>query len=61
MSLSCKKHTDNIGSKKVIMTSKVFRQALTCADCVAEKSRSLKQKANKKLVWDKITPKSFIY
>ena len=25
--LSCKKHTDNIGSRKVIMTNKEVRQA----------------------------------
>ena len=25
--LSCKKHTDNISSRKVIMTNKVVRQA----------------------------------
>ena len=35
--LSCKKHTDNIGSNKVIMTIKVIRQASKCANCVAEK------------------------
>ena len=35
--LSCRKHTDNIGWQK----SK-------CTNCVAEKSRFLKQKSNKK-------------
>ena len=48
--LSCKKHTDNIGSRKVIMTNKVVRQASKCANCIAEKSKFLKQKSNKKLV-----------
>ena len=59
--LSCTKHTDNIGSKKVIMTNKVVRQSSKCANCVANKSRFLKQKSNKKTGWDKINPKLFIY
>ena len=46
--LSCRKHTDNIGLKKVIMTNKVIRQKSKCTNCVAEKSRFLKQKSNKK-------------
>ena len=41
--LSCKKHIGNIGSKKVIVTNKVVRQASKCAHCVSEKSRFLKQ------------------
>ena len=45
--LSCQKHTDNIGSKKVIMTNKVVRQAAKCANYVVEKSRFLKQKCFK--------------
>ena len=44
--LSCKKHIDNIGSKKVVMTNKVIRQTSRCANCVAKKSRFLKQKSN---------------
>ena len=59
--LSCKKYADNIDSKKVIMTNKVIKQASKCARCVAEKSRFLKQKSNKKTGWDKINPKLFIY
>ena len=35
--LSCKKHTDNIGSKKVTMTNKLIRQSSKCASYVAEK------------------------
>ena len=35
--LSCKKHTYNVGSKKVIMTIKIVRQSSTCANRVAEK------------------------
>ena len=46
--LSCRKHTDNIGLKKVIMINKVIRQKSKCTNCVAEKSRFLKQKSNKK-------------
>ena len=48
--LSCKKHTDNTGSKKVIMTNKVIRQTSICANCADEKSKFLKQKSNKKLI-----------
>ena len=59
--LSCKKHTDNTGLKKVIMTNKVIRQASKCTNCVAEKSRFLKQKSNKKTDWEKINLKIFIY
>ena len=40
--LSCRKHTDNIGSKKVIMKKKVIRQASKCINCGAKKSRFLK-------------------
>ena len=43
------------------MTNTVIRQASKCATCVAEKSKILKQKSNKKTVWDKINPKYFIY
>ena len=46
--LGCRKHTDNIGPRKVIMTNKVVRQSFKCANCVAEKSRFLKPKSNKK-------------
>ena len=44
--LSCKKHIDNTGSKKVVMTNKVIRQTSKHANCVAKKSRFLKQKSN---------------
>ena len=58
--LSCRKHIDNIGSKKVIMKNKVIRETSKCANCVAEKSRFLKQmsnkKSNKKTSGDKINP-----
>ena len=48
--LSFKKHTDNIGSKKVAMKNKVIRKKSKCANCVDEKSRFLKQKSNKKII-----------
>ena len=41
--LRCRKHTDIICSRKVIMTNKVIRQTSKCANCVAEKSK-LKKK-----------------
>ena len=47
--------------KKITMTNEVIRQASKCAYCVAENSRFLKQKSNKKTGWDKINPKFFIY
>ena len=46
--LSFKKHTDKIGSIKVIMTNKVVRQSSKCAHCAAEKSKFLTQKSKKK-------------
>ena len=43
------------------MTNRVLRQASKCATCVAEKSRFLKQKLNKKSGWNNINPKLFVY
>ena len=59
--LSCKKHTDNIGSKKVIMTNKVITEKSRCANCVAKKLRFLKRKSNKKSNLNKLNPKLFKY
>ena len=59
--LSCRKHIDNIGSKKVIMTNKVVREKSRCANCMSDKSRSLKQRPNKKSNSNRINPKLFIY
>ena len=59
--LSCKKHTNNIGSKKLIMISKVVREKSRCANCMVDQSRFLKQKLNKKSGWNNINPKLFIY
>ena len=59
--LSCKKHSNNIGSKKVIMTNKVIRERSRCANCMPDKSGFLKRKPNKKSTWNNINPKRFIY
>ena len=59
--LSCKKHTDNIGSKKVIMANKIVRHTSKCANFIAEKSRFLKQNSNRKTCWNKMNPKLLIY
>ena len=59
--LSCRKHIDNIGSKKVIMTNKVVREKSRCANCMSDKSRFLKQRPNKKSNSNRINPKLFIY
>ena len=59
--LSCKKHTDNIGSKEVTMRNKVIREKSRCANCMSDKSRFLKQKCNKRSDWKNINPKLFIY
>ena len=39
--------------QKIIMINKVIRQVSRCANCVAGKSRILKQKSNKKIVGTK--------
>ena len=44
----------------VIMTNKVVRQSSKCANCVAKKSKFLKQKSNNKSNLNKINPKLFI-
>ena len=46
----CKKQTDNVSSKKVIMRNKVIRDKSRCANCMSNKSRFLKQKHNRKVV-----------
>ena len=58
---SCRKQTNNIGSKKVIMTNKVIRQVSKCANCIAENSMFLTKRANKKSGLDKSNPTLFIY
>ena len=48
--LSCKKHTNNIRSKIVIMTNKLIKEKSRCANCRVDKSRFLISKHNKKVV-----------
>ena len=43
------------------MANKVVRQSSKCANCVAEKSRFLKQKSNKKLVGTRSILNFYIY
>ena len=45
--LVCKKHTDNYGSKNVIITNEVIRNKSRCSICLNDKSRFMKQKNNK--------------
>ena len=59
--LGCKKHTDNIGSKKVTMANKVIRAKSRCANCMSDKSRFLKQEPNKKSGWNNVNPKLYVY
>ena len=46
--LSCRKHTEKIGPRKVIITNKVVRQTSSCANCVAKKLIFSKNKSSKK-------------
>ena len=46
--LACRKHTNNIDSRKVTMTNKVVRDKSRCEEYLSDKSRFLKQKPNKK-------------
>ena len=46
--LACRKHTNNIASRKVTMTNKVVRDKSRCGEYLSDKSRFLKQKPNKK-------------
>ena len=61
--LSCREHTNSIGSKRVTMTNKGVRDKSMCAKCSSDKSRFMaqedsksnqkkkdKQKPNKKVV-----------
>ena len=40
--LGCKNHTNNTGSKKVIMKNKVVTEKLRFDNCMVDKSRFLK-------------------
>ena len=59
--LSCRRHTGNIGPKKVTIANKVIRDRSRCANCMADKSKFLKQRYNKKSGWNNINPKLFVY
>ena len=42
--LACRKHTNNIASRKVTMTNKVMRDKSRFSECSSDKSRFMKQK-----------------
>ena len=46
--LACRKHINNIDSRKLTMTNKVIKEKSRCAKCFSDKSRFMKQKHNKK-------------
>ena len=48
--LACRKHTNNIASRKVTMTNKVVRDKSRCGECLCYKSRFLNKNPIKKLV-----------
>ena len=48
--LACRKHTNNIASRKVTMTNEVVRDKSRCSECLSDKSRFLKQNLIKKVV-----------
>ena len=48
--LACRKHANNVGSKKATMANKVIRDKSRSAKCLSDKSRFMKQKLNKKVV-----------
>ena len=41
--LPCRKHTDNVGSKRVIMINAVIRDESKCATCNNKESRFFKK------------------
>ena len=46
--LACRKHTGNIGSKRITMTNKVIKDKSRCAQCFSDKSRLMKHKRDKR-------------
>ena len=46
--LACRKHTNNVGSRKTIMINKAIRDKSKCAICNNEKSRFMKLNHSKK-------------
>ena len=55
------KDANNIGSKKVIMKNKVIRDKSRFTNCMAGKSRFLKQNNNKESSWSNLDLKVLIY
>ena len=45
--LSCREHTNNIGSTKVIMTNKVIKERSRCANCLVDKLQFMAQEDSK--------------
>ena len=45
--LSCREHTNNIGSKRVAMTNKVIKDKSRCANCLSDKSQFMAQEDSK--------------
>ena len=46
--LACRKHTNNIASRKLTMANIVIRDKSRCGECLSNKSIFMKQKVNKK-------------
>ena len=59
--LSCTRHTNNNGAKKVTMRNKIIKQKSRCVNCMFDKSRFFKQKYNKKTGWNNINTKLLLY
>ena len=55
------KDANNIGPKKVIMKNKVIRDKSRFTNCMAGKSRFLKQNNNKESSWSNLDLKVLIY
>ena len=45
--LTCRKHTNNIASRKVTMINNVVRDKSRCSECLSNKSKFLKEKHKK--------------
>ena len=51
--LGCRKQINNVGSWNTTMTNKVIRNKSKCGVCLSDKSRSMKQKPDKKYIYKK--------
>ena len=45
--LACRKHANNIGSKRVTMTNTIIREKSRCSECLSDKSRFMAQEDSK--------------